>query len=211
MPPTPVYARDEFRGVLPAPGDGPVEHLGPKYSDLVPVLRIVKGSRRDGHRIFPDHHHVVKAWGTDACSYLSSAWRSASPERRSAFKRSLELFYEALQAVDRANPDILPSYENMRIFLASPHIPHRSPGLEPAHPASSTAPPTPPGSDPLGLHMRSVATSLRFDPARHDAAPREQSLAKAPRPLLGLRAAARYGLDKDEWERRADAAHGRFW
>ncbi|KPV77436.1 uncharacterized protein RHOBADRAFT_41429 [Rhodotorula graminis WP1] len=186
MPPTPVYARDEFRGVLPAPGDGPVEHLGPKYSDLVPVLRIVKGSRRDGHRIFPDHHHVVKAWGTDACSYLSSAWRSASPERRSAFKRSLELFYEALQAVDRANPDILPSYENMRIFLASPHIPHRSPGLEPAHPASSTAPPTPP-------------------------APREQSLAKAPRPLLGLRAAARYGLDKDEWERRADAAHGRFW
>lgn len=94
----------------------------------------------------------------------------------------------------------------MRIFLAWSPTPHHPTGLALAH----LAVPLRPASDsatPEQRQLRSVPVELPFDPTKKDVARKEHSLAKTSRPLLGLRAAARYGLDTDEWERRAQGLY----
>ncbi|GAA5889665.1 hypothetical protein JCM8208_001091 [Rhodotorula glutinis] len=207
MAPLPEYSDDLFHGVLPAPGDGPVEDLGSLSKDLAVVLKVVKGTR-NGYRIFSSHPHVLKTWHTEAGKFLLRVWQSASHERRSAFKRSLEAFNATLQADTVSLPAVLPSFDSMRVFLAPSHTPQHASDLAFAHLATPAPPPNVFTAEQL--EQRSVPVKLVFDPARPNEAHEQHSLARAPRASLGLRAAARYGLDKDEWERRARAAHERF-
>ncbi|GAA5841340.1 hypothetical protein JCM9279_000619 [Rhodotorula babjevae] len=199
MAPLPEYPDDLWQGALPAPRGGPVENLGPLGKDLHSVLKVVKGSRgpgRSGPRIFrtPD---VVKTWGTEATKSLRDAWSKASPARRSALKRSLERFNATLQESTGSVPAVLPSFQNMHDFLTAPHAP---PLLTSPHPSANVF-------NDQELLQRAVHAGLPFDPAHPDRVRAEHALARTPRARLGLRAAARYGLDKREWERRA---HGLY-
>ncbi|GAA5851949.1 hypothetical protein JCM9279_007036 [Rhodotorula babjevae] len=203
--PLPNHDTDLFQGTLPAAGDGPVEDLNGSSKQLVHVMTAVKGSRARGHRtaerIFKSHAGVVNVWRTEGSKYLLRAWSTASQETRSAFKRSLETFNASLQGSTESNPAILPSFRNMRIFLAPPPVTRHPFDLALAHLATPPRPADNPTAEEA--RMRSVPTQLPFDPAYPDRVREERSLARTPRPLLGLRAAARYGLNKERWERQA--------